>query len=76
MSEISKNKAEEALRGYLEAVDNHDRLLDNYFPTRPVVPGQPIIFGEPVTEKALEELKEAETKIAVALKKWNISLGL
>jgi hypothetical protein len=76
MSDISNKKAEEALREYLEAVENHDRIVDKYFPIRPVIPGKPIVTGEPLTEAAVKELEEAEAKVAEKLKKWNKLLGL
>ena len=76
MSDISNEKADKALREYLEAVENHDRIVDKYFPLRPVVPGVPITFGEPITKAALEELEEAETKVTEALNKWHKLLGL
>lgn len=76
MSDISNKKADEALREYLEAVDSYHQLQDKYFPVRRVIPGVPITPGEPITEAALEELEEAETKVAETLKKWHKLLGL
>ncbi|MBA7585024.1 hypothetical protein ES708_26994 [subsurface metagenome] len=76
MSDISNKKAEEALREYLEAVENHDRVVDKYFPVRPVIPGKPIAAGEPLTEASIKELEEAEAKVAGTLKKWHRLLGL
>lgn len=76
MSDVSNKKADEALREYLEAVENHDRIVDKYFPVRRVIPGVPIIPGEPITEAALKEIEEAETRVAETLKKWHKLLGL
>jgi len=76
MSDISNKKADKALREYLEAVDSYHQLLDKYFPVRRVIPGVPITPGEPITEAALEELEEAEAKVAKTLKKWHKLLGL
>ena len=74
MSDTSKKKANEALLEYLEAVDNHKRLLDKHFPVRPEIPGVPITFGEPFTEAVLKEFEEAGAKVTEALQKWNDAL--
>jgi hypothetical protein len=76
MDNASERKKEEALREYLEAVDNHNRILDKYFPMRPLVPGKPITFGEPITPAAFKEIEEAETKVAKALEKWHRLMDL
>jgi len=72
----SEGKADKALREYLEAVDEYNKLIDEYFPVRPVIPGKPITVGKPITKDALAKLDKAETKIAETNKKWNSLLGL
>lgn len=76
MTNYSENEANKALKEYLEAMDTYNKLLDKYFPVRPVIPGVSIATGEPITESALEELEKAETGVADAHKKWRRLLGL
>ena len=70
MSNAFEKKVDEALREYLEAVDEHHKLLYRYFPVRPVVPGKPIVPGEPITEAALKEIEEAGDRVSKTQKNW------
>ena len=76
MTNYSENEANKALKEYLEAVDNYNKLVDKYFPVRQVIPGKPITLGEPFTESALREFEEAETRVSETYNKWHILLGL
>ena len=67
----NERKADEALREYLETVDNHKQLLDKYFPVGQRVSGKAPIFGKP-TKEGLRELEGAVNKVAEA---WEKLLG-
>lgn len=70
MSNASEREVEEALRKYMRAFDEYRERLDRYFPVRPVVPGEPLVYGEPITEAALRELEEAEAEVTETRRKW------
>ena len=76
MGDVYEEEAEEALKEYLEAVENHDKLLVEYFLGGPLTPRKRSASGKPLTKESFRELEEAVAKIAGALKKWNKAIGI
>jgi len=70
MSNVSKKEADNAVKAYVEAVENYNRLLDKYFPVRRVIPGVEIKTGEPLTLEVLKKFEEAEAKVTETRRKW------
>lgn len=74
MSDVSKKDADNAAKAYIEAVENHNQLLDKYFPVRRVIPGTQIVIGETITLEVLKKFEEAETMVTETRRKWTESL--
>jgi hypothetical protein len=63
MSNVSSKEIERADQEHLRAIKDYERLHTKYFPVGAVTPGVPTTPGEPFTDAALKELKEAKARI-------------
>jgi hypothetical protein len=74
MSNALERNADDAMKEYIEAVEEYNQLLDKYFPVSRIIPGVEIKTGEPVNEKVLGNLEEAEGRVTKARLKWDQAL--
>lgn len=67
---MPKRNQAEALRDYMEAYKAYNDKLDEYFPVRQVVSGQPIKAGKLLTQEVLLELDKLGIELEEKRKAW------
>jgi len=68
MSDIPKEKVEEAAREYVEALDAYHKLVNEYVSV--FGPGETSFKPKVLTRENLDELAEANVKVTEAQKRW------